>query len=246
MSTRRISHPLALLGVSVIFALLIGLGIWQLQRADEKQAWFDGYSARISEAPIQITARLLGPDRSNFPAEVRGRFDGEGQFLWDNRTHQGQPGFHVITPFVINPGETRILVDRGWIPLSGSRENLPIPKIPAGLKVISGYLYESKPGFTLEARAPQYDSALRQNVDLSAFASSAPYTVQPYVLRLDMDQPDGFVRVWPVPDQTAVRRHEAYAVQWFGMAVVFIGVVVALWRRELRARRSPVRNKIHE
>ena len=90
---------MALLGVSVIFALLIGLGIWQLQRADEKQAWFDGYSARISEAPIQITARLLGPDRSNFPAEVRGRFDGEGQFLWDNRTHQGQPGFHVITPF---------------------------------------------------------------------------------------------------------------------------------------------------
>ncbi|MGB1774590.1 MAG: SURF1 family cytochrome oxidase biogenesis protein, partial [Arenicellales bacterium] len=77
------------------FALLIGLGIWQLQRADEKQAWFDSYRARISEAPIQITARLLGPDRSNFPAEVRGRFDGEGQFLWDNRTHQGQPGFHV-------------------------------------------------------------------------------------------------------------------------------------------------------
>ena len=246
MSTRRISHPLALLGISVIFALLIGLGIWQLERANEKQVWFDSYSARISEAPIQITDRLLGPDRSNFPAEVRGRFDGEGQFLWDNRTHQGQPGFHVITPFVITPGETRILVDRGWIPLSGSRENLPIPKIPAGPKVISGYLYESKPGFTLEARAPQYDSALRQNVDLSAFASSAPYTVQPYVLRLDMDQPDGFVRVWPVPDQTAVRRHEAYAVQWFGMAVVFIGVVVAMWRRELRARRRPVRNKIHE
>ena len=230
----------------MIFALLIGLGIWQLQRANEKQVWFDSYSARISEAPIQITARLLGPDRSNFPAEVRGRFDGEGQFLWDNRTHQGQPGFHVITPFVINPGETRILVDRGWIPLSGSRENLPIPKIPAGPKVISGYLYESKPGFTLEARAPEYDSTLRQNLDLSAFASSAPYTVQPYVLRLDMDQSDGFVRVWPVPDQTAVRRHEAYAVQWFGMAAVFIGVVVALWRRELRARRSPVRNKIHE
>ena len=237
---------MALLGVSVIFAFLIGLGIWQLQRADEKQAWFEGYSARISEAPIQITARLLGPDRSNFPAEVHGRFDGEGQFLWDNRTYQGQPGFHVITPFVITPGETRILVDRGWIPLSGSRENLPIPKIPEGPKVISGYLYGSKPGFTLEERAPEYDSVLRQNLDLSAFASSAPYPIQPYVLRLDMEQPDGFVRVWPVPDQTAVRRHEAYAVQWFGMAAVFIGVVVAMWRRELRARRRPVRNKIHE
>ena len=55
-----------------------------------------------------------------------------------------------------------------------------------------------------------------------------------------------FVRVWPVPDQTGVRRHEAYAVQWFGMAVVFIAVVGAMWRRELRARRRPVRNKTHE
>ena len=246
MSARRISHPLTLLGVAVICALLIGLGIWQLQRAEEKQAWFDSYRARINEAPIQITTRLLGPDRSNFAAEVRGRFDGEGQFLWDNRTHQGQPGFHVITPLVIVPGETRILVDRGWIPLSGSRDNLPVPKIPAGSKVISGYLYEPKPGFTLEAHAPEYDSPLRQNLDLSAFASSAPYAVQPYVLRLDVDHPDGFVRVWPVPDQTAVRRHEAYAVQWFGMAVVFIGVVAALWRRELRARRRPVRNETHE
>ena len=127
-----------------------------------------------------------------------------------------------------------------------SGENLPIPKIPEGPKVISGYLYGSKPGFTLEERAPEYDSKLRQNLDLLAFASSAPYPIQPYVLRLDMEQPDGFVRAWPVPDQMAVRRHEAYAVQWFGMAAVFISVVVAMWRRELRARRRPVRNKIHE
>ena len=95
-------------------------------------------------------------------------------------------------------------------------------------------------------RQPEYHAILRQNLDLSAFASSAPYAVQPYVLRLDADDPDGFVRVWPVPDQTAVRRHEAYAVQWFGMAVVFIAVVGAMWRRELRARRRPVRNKTHE
>ena len=65
------------MGVAVICALLIGLGIWQLQRAEEKQAWFDSYRARINEPPIQITTRLLGSDRSNFAAEVRGRFDGE-------------------------------------------------------------------------------------------------------------------------------------------------------------------------
>ncbi len=246
MSARRISHPLSLLGAAIVCALLIGLGAWQLQRAEEKQAWFDSYAARVKEAPIQITSSLVGPDRSNFAAEVRGRFDGEGQFLWDNRTHRGQPGFHVITPFVIAPGEIRILVDRGWIPLSGSREYLPNPEIPAGQKTVRGRLFEPLPGFTLEARPPEYDSMLRQNLDLSAFADSAPYTVQPYVLRLAADHPDGFVRVWPVPDQTAVRRHEAYAVQWFGMAVVFLGVVGAMRRREINTRRRSARNETHE
>ena len=61
---RRISHPLSLLGAAIVCALLMGLGAWQLQRAEEKQAWFDSYAARVKELPIQITAGLLGPDLS--------------------------------------------------------------------------------------------------------------------------------------------------------------------------------------
>ena len=116
----------------------------------------------------------------------------------------------------------------------------------SGPKTVRGRLFEPLLGFTLEVRPPEYDSTLRQNLDLSAFADSAPYNVQPYVLRLAADHPDGFVREWPVPDLTAVRRHEAYAVQWFGMAVVFLGVVGAMWRREIKARRRPTRNETHE
>lgn len=242
MSTRRISHPLALLGAAVICAGFIGLGIWQLQRADEKQAWYDSYSLRATEAPIQIPGTLLQPGRSNFPAQAYGRFDGQGQFLWDNRTHQGQPGFHVLTPFIINPGDTRILVDRGWIPLLGSRTDLPTPEIPQGIRTISGRLVEPMRSFTLEDHPPVYDAILRQNLDLSAFAESAPYAVHPYVFRLAPDEPDGFVRAWPAPDQTAVKRHQAYAIQWFGMMFAFLGVVGAMLRREIRARRTLVRN----
>ena len=246
MSKRRISHPLALLGVAVICAFLIGLGIWQLQRAEEKQVWYDSYSVRANEVPIQITGTLLQPGHSNFPAQVHGRFDSQGQFLWDNRTYQGQPGFHVLTPFIIYPGGTRILVDRGWIPLLGSRKDLPSPDIPRGVRTINGRLTEPMRAFTLEDHPPAYDAILRQNLDLSAFADSAPYAIHPYVFRLAPNEPAGFIRVWPVPDRTAVKRHQAYAVQWFGMALAFAGVVGAMLRREMRARRTLVRNDIDE
>lgn len=237
---------MALFAVAVVVTLLIGLGVWQLQRAEEKQAWYESYAVRANEAPIRITEILMESGRSNFAAEVSGRFDEDGQFLWDNRTHQGQPGFHVLTPFIINPGDTRILVDRGWIPLSGSRTNLPSPKIPEGVRTLRGRLFEPMPGFTLEDRPPEYDAILRQNLDLSAFADSAPYTIHPYVFRLAPDEPDGFIRAWPAPDQTAVKRHQAYAVQWFGIALAFAGVVGAMLRREIRARRTLVRNEIDE
>jgi len=246
VSKRRISHPLALLGTAVICAGFIGLGIWQLQRAEEKQAWYDSYSSRASEAPIRITDTLLQPGQSNFPTQAYGRFDGQGQFLWDNRMHQGQPGFQVLTPFIINPGDTRILVNRGWIPLLGSRQDLPSPEIPQGVRTIRGRLAEPMRSFTLEDRPPAYDASLRQNLDLSAFAESAPYAIHPYVFRLAPDEPDGFVRVWPVPDRMAVKRHQAYAVQWFGIALAFVGVVGAMLRREIKARRTFVRNETDE
>ncbi len=148
----------------------------------------------------------------------------------------------MLTPFIINPGDTRILVDRGWIPLLGSRTDLPTPEIPQGIRTISGRLVEPMRSFTLEDHPPVYDAILRQNLDLSAFAESAPYAVHPYVFRLAPDEPDGFVRAWPAPDQTAVKRHQAYAIQWFGMMFAFLGVAGAMLRREIRARRTLVRN----
>ncbi len=235
-----------LLGAATVCALLVALGFWQLHRAEEKQHLHEAYSARVDEAPIQVTGVLLEPGRSNFPAQVRGRFDGQGQFLWDNRTYQGQPGFDVLTPFIIDPGETRILVDRGWIPLLSSRKDLPSPTVPQGIRTISGRLVEPMHGFTLEARPPAYDAPLRQNLDLAAFADSAPYAMHSYVLRLGPDEPDGFVRKWPAPDEKAIKRHQAYAVQWFAIALAFVGVVGAMLRREIRIRNKPARNEIDE
>ncbi|MCP4952442.1 MAG: SURF1 family protein, partial [Proteobacteria bacterium] len=64
----------------------------------------------------------------------------------------------------------------------------------------------------------------------------------PYVLRLAPDAVGGFVREWPGPSRTMIQRHQAYAVQWFGMAAVFVLVVISfMWRQRKDFKQGKIR-----
>ena len=56
--------------------------------------------------------------------ELSGTFEPWHQFLLDNRSHAGQPGYEVLTPFLTADGR-RMLVNRGWVPFGGYRDRLP-------------------------------------------------------------------------------------------------------------------------
>ncbi|MCP4827486.1 MAG: SURF1 family protein [Proteobacteria bacterium] len=235
MGSRQILRPLPLLGMIAILILLVALGVWQLRRAAQKQEMFDEFAARAQGPTIQVLTEPLGLEQAWSRAQVTGQYSDHGQFLVDNRLHQGQPGFYVVTPFRIDASEVRILVNRGWIPLLDTRAKLPEPQVPLGLREIRGQLVTPMSAFTLERQLPVFGAPLRQNLNLAFLTAAAPFPLHDYVLRLDPDMPDGFVRQWPVPDQQSIRRHQAYAAQWFGLALVFVGVVTALVRRERRS-----------
>src|SRR5437879_9544516 len=55
---------------------------------------------------------------------VTGRLEAARQFLLDNRSYRGRSGYEVLTPFT-RAGAAVLLVDRGWVPFSGSRARLP-------------------------------------------------------------------------------------------------------------------------
>ena len=221
---------------------LLALGAWQLQRAEQKKVYFDQQTQRSKQSPIQVSKVVIGPEKSGWPVEMIGQFEREGQFLWDNRTYEGRAGFHVLTPFMIEGSQVRIFVDRGWIPLEGSREQFPRPDIPVGPQKISGQLYAPLKGFTFVDEAPVFGTPLRQNLDLDALVTSAPYDLQPYVLRLAPDEVGGFVRDWPGPSRTMIQRHQAYAVQWFGMAAVLVLIVISfVWRQRKDSKQGKIR-----
>ena len=99
-------------------ALLIGLGVWQLQRLEWKQGLIAQIEARAHAEPVTlkeaVTRAKTGEDVSYLRVRVEGRFDnGKERYLY--AVSDGTPGWHVITPLETPEGEV-VLVDRGFVP----------------------------------------------------------------------------------------------------------------------------------
>lgn len=207
----------------VFLILLISLGFWQLDRARQKQAILDKYHAGTDATVIRIdVGSIAAPGVAYQTAEVQGHFDNRQQFLLDNRTHEGLAGYHVITPFLVSR-DTAILVDRGWISLGESRDRLPeIPVDVAGRK-ISGTLKPVPEKVFMLGKEESWQSwpyrVLHINID--SFSEQLGYRLSPYVLLLNPDESDGYVRDWQ-PMKFGPERNVGYAVQWFSLAAALL------------------------
>ena len=242
LPTRRVNRASTLyqlgcaLCVTAALSVLVLLGLWQLQRAQEKQMLVDRYEARMNAKSVQVSQTRMAPGVEYFPAQVKGHFETQYQILLDNRVHEGRVGYDVLTPFRIQNGHMRILVNRGWVPMGPSRSRLPVLEAPGQARAISGHLYRPPERyFSLEKMIPTLADKVWQNLDLERFQTEASYPLQPYVLRLDDGLPGAYQRFSPhYPDQW-IDRHRGYAVQWFGLALVLlIGSVVLAWAHRVK------------
>lgn len=216
----------------VLLALLISLGFWQLQRAEQKRELLAAYGDLPLDAPVRLNADFrLGPDWRFRRAQVQGRFDAEHQFLLDNRVRQGRAGYFVLTPLYLAQSGHAILVNRGWVPQGVTRDDLPALPVPdAGARVMVEGLIDFPPEqvFALgegEDRDPGWPKVL-QRVRLPVQAGQLGVPLLPALLLLDPEDPAGFVRDWH-PVVFGPERHVGYAVQWFALALVL--VLLYLW-----------------
>ncbi len=210
----------------------IQLGHWQHAKADRKLAAQAALDVRRGDAPVTLGSAPVDADAVHArPVVVRGRFDPARQFLVDNRIHREQAGYHVVTPLVIDGGDTQVLINRGWIPANARHDDIPqvaTPTTPVtlhGTAVVPGSRF-----FTLGPEAGGWQPVW-QNLDLARFARLAGHPVQPVVVQLAPDAPAGFARDWPRPDER-VERHLSYAWQWYGFAASAGLIWFALaWKR---------------
>lgn len=218
---------------ALVFPLLVGLGLWQMARAEAKQVLVEQRAATELLAPLQLGRHLeLDDDDRYRPAQVRGHYVAEQQWLLDNRVYRGQPGYHVFTPFrVAGEGGPGLLVNRGWVAVGASREFLPALPVTDGPVTLSGRLDSPASVGLVLGEVPLQSVADRvvvQSLDIDALARARGLDLLRYALVIDEGQPGGLQHDWsPIPEM-GPEKHLGYAVQWFGLAValliIFAGV----------------------
>lgn len=213
---------------ALLFPLLISLGLWQLEREQEKLQLQQQYTARQQQAPVDLAMLDPGDDLLYRQVQARGTFDNAHVFLLDNRIYQGRPGYEVLIPMFTTPGQLAF-INRGWVPQGQYRTDLPQIDAIEGIQEVRGTLYAVL-GEQLvlgpELAAGGWPKVI-QRVDVAAMAALAGYdpeqAVFPYTIRLPegaADVPPGY---WPVVSMSP-EMHRGYAVQWFAMAAALLGL----------------------
>lgn len=208
----------------LMIPLLIGLGYWQIDRAEEKRQILAEFVANQQSAPAGLED-LSGESNLQYrPVQLRGKLDATRRLLLDNRVRNGRPGYEIFE--VLTPTKTgqKILVNRGWVPASLDRRQLPEVTAVPGEVILTGTLYKVlKGGLQLDDGVNAVSHWPARVGWVSAARAKQLYSDDffAYQLRLESDSVGALETGWPTV-AIMPEKHTAYAVQWFVMAVVLL------------------------
>ncbi len=211
------------------------LGFWQWHKGAEGQEEWQRFARGTAELrPLDSAALESVPLYQR--VSLTGTLDARHQFLLDNRSYQGRPGYEVLTPLT-REGAMTLLVDRGWVPFSGSRAQLPDVSLntDAAVTLTGRSALLPSPGLAL-GHAPPGGAWPKVTAfpSMAELASALGTALEPRILLLDPAAPHGYVRDWQPPGMSPLR-HFSYAIQWWG----FAALVLLVWAiRLLRAKRG--------
>ena len=213
------------LATLILLPILLSLGFWQLDRAEQKREILRQYEQRQSRTVLNLNKSVQEQEFFNYQrVEVTGRFDTTQQFLLDNKVYQGRAGYQVFTALLLSDSKQAVLVNRGWIPQTVSRKEIPIIPTPAENISITGRLkLDTGNSFQLGESGIQNDTWPRviQWLEMAQIEKSLGYTVRPFVILQDPASPAGFVRDWYIK-KISPEKNTSYAVQWFALALALV------------------------
>ncbi|MBL4588458.1 MAG: SURF1 family protein [Alphaproteobacteria bacterium] len=220
----------------LVLGLLLSLGFWQLDRAQEKQDLLDLQDKRLTLKPVDLSSIDLSAKTLRYlPVKVAGQLDAQHQILIDNQVRNGRVGFSVLTPLKLH-NEQAILLNRGWVALGSDRQVLPDVKISSlDVSVVGKLDHFPSVGLKLEYADQLTDGwpAVTQVVDVEKVAQRLGYQVLPYQVLLDKNEPNGYDREWVVM-KMGPEKHHGYAFQWFALATAWVVIYFVLTVKKRR------------
>ena len=222
---------------TLLVTLLTGrLGVWQLDRAAQKQAWVDAVAAQNDQPPLSAHDWLnVTPDSAMVHRRVRltGQWRPEFTRYIDNRTMGGRVGFLVVTPLVLPSGQ-QVVIQRGWLPRHRQDRTLLAPlDTPEGEVSIDGIL--APPPSRFFSLGEDGDGLVVQNLNWQAYGTLIQANLGAVSVRQLGPQSEGLLRNWD-PVDTKISTHYGYAFQWFALS--FATVMLYVWYQIIIPRRQ--------
>lgn len=233
--------------VILVMGVMVRLGIWQLDRLQQRRANNVRLLEQVNALTLDLNASqpispnaLAGMQYRKVTA--RGVYDFSQQVALRNQVNGNNLGVHLLTPLHIAGTDQSILVDRGWIPEqdfdSGSLAKYDQP----GTVQVSGIIQASQDYSFLGLRR---DPAPAPGMHLAGFISP---NVQRISQQISYPLLPAYIQQTPDPAWTGlpVRAdaniqindgpHLNYAVQWFSFTLILGAGYVILVRREIVIR----------
>ena len=237
--TAEATRPRFPFGLTIVcalaFALLCGLGVWQVQRMQWKNGLIDQAEAAAAVPPAPLAAVMAMPD----PAFRKVAIDCPGlataPYVELQTIHDGEPGVRLISACRPAGSPAVFLIDRGFVaetisarpPVAPSTESFPLvaevretpPPGPMALPVDKGRFFARD----MAGMAGALGVADPDPNTLFALTSSNPdwQALQP-----------------SAPPAAFSNNHLGYALTWFGLALALVGFYIVLLRRTLNQPRS--------
>ena len=219
----------------LIFAIIfvpitISLGLWQIERANEKKVIISNYDKLLVSTPIALQKEQ--PLENWQPIETVGAYQ-DLVIYEDNAINSGKAGFKVYHLFQNGDG-TFIFVHRGFIERNLIKNNLPRIDTPVGKKNIKGTTL-FKQNNTFVKNVEESDIRIIQEFNTSVLIERFPILkdryLHPFLFNLDVRDADKFQPIEKPVNMTATK-HIGYAIQWFGLCAALIILTIYAYRRK--------------
>ena len=213
-----------------IITLCVILGLWQIDRGNEKKDIYNSYINKLSKEPIDLN--LLSNEPNQFTnikiKNISFRYLSNKQFLLDNKVNNRQAGYEVLTPIMVN--ENILLVNRGWV-TNHNRQRLPNINIINSTSNLEGYIYYYDDAYELKKETyPSDFPMVIQNIKLDDISDILDNDVLPYVLILSKKQDNSYA-IQSRYRENPEFKHYMYAGQWFLFALIGFIFMIILMRK---------------
>lgn len=208
------------------FAVLAALGVWQVQRLSWKQGVLAEIDARVNAEPVALPASP-DPQADRFLAVTATGTIPPGEIRVLVSRKMVGAGYRIIAPFVTDAGR-RILIDRGFVPVAEGAA----ARVTGHMRIVGNLHWPDE----IDAFTPDPDRGANIWFARDVAMLAGELGTEP-VLVVARSRTDPGVTPLPVDTAGIPNDHLAYAVTWFGLALVW-GAMTGyfLWRSRARNR----------